>query len=88
MWNASNADQCLGQFLGCFPKEHAKQNLPDLLMHAMNLNIDTMYLHVQWPASKLRVVELTERKEAGLTTSTFQNSRRKLQRLVLMMPNN
>ena len=37
-------------------------------------------------ASKLRVGELTGRKEAGFTTSTLQNSRQKLQCPVHMMP--
>ena len=58
----------------------------DLLIHVMNSGIDSIYFHVVY--SKLRVAELTGRKEAGLTTSALQNSRQKLQHPVHMMPKN
>ena len=61
-------------FLDYFSREHAKENLPDLLM-VMNLSIDNTYVPLcPVVASKLRAAELTGRKEVGLTTSTLQNS--------------
>ena len=76
-----------------FPKEYAKESLPDLLNYACNEfeHIDSNphsiygYLCVWW-YSKLRAAELTERKEGGFTTSTLKNSRQKV--LNDMIPNN
>ena len=63
-------------------------------MHAINFTIDSKFSNSDsnhrfvatflsggsYVASKLRAEDLT-RKEAGLTTSTLQNSKRKLQHL-------